>query len=199
MATSHLEPDRPHTESRRIVSLWLLLVLAVTLLAVLNACSSPPVAQMSASPASGPAPLTVALINGSKNADEFRWDFGDGATAVTNDVSQQATHEYTKAGTYTVTLGALKKGKADQSSTTSLTVTVTPGQLSRVVLAKQEAMLPPWWRHTGLGAFSEGQSVPRAGLEGKRRRADRYQGTVCQPHNSLVDTAQHTGWFSQYA
>jgi len=58
-------------------------------------------ADFTASPTSGPVPLTVTFTNTS--AGEYitsRWDFGDGITSTLT----SPTHTYTTAGSYTVTL-----------------------------------------------------------------------------------------------
>ena len=106
------------------------LVLLVSFL--LSACA--PQAEIEASVTSGQAPLTVSFTNTSTNADEFQWDFGDGNTTTTRTIEDPVTHEYTRAGTHTVTLTAVKKGEPPKTSTMTLTVTVKPGPLYAVKL-----------------------------------------------------------------
>ncbi|HKC69376.1 MAG TPA: SBBP repeat-containing protein, partial [Bacteroidia bacterium] len=62
------------------------------------------VANLSIAPstAAGCAPFNVIFTNQSQNATHFNWFFGDGDTST----SVNATHTYTVAGTYTVTLAA---------------------------------------------------------------------------------------------
>ena len=111
---------------------------------ILGACGGgPPEAQMVASVTSGQAPLSVGFTNDSKNADEFRWDFGDGATTTTFTEEEPTTHEYTQAGTHTVTLIAVKEGEPPETSTLTLEVTVDPGPLSSVVLDTTQVTLTP--------------------------------------------------------
>ena len=55
-------------------------------------------AQFAATPSKGQVPFEVRFTNLSVNGDGFRWDFGDGADAVTSSANQYAYHEYTKAG-----------------------------------------------------------------------------------------------------
>jgi PKD repeat protein len=50
------------------------------------------------------------------------FDFGDGTTLLA-DVNRQATHMYTMAGTYTVTVTVIDRGR--NSSTASTTVVVS--------------------------------------------------------------------------
>ncbi len=113
------------------------LVLVALLLAVLPipACARPPQAELGASVTSGPSPLAVSFNNTSRNADEFRWDFGDGATMTTGTVGEPVAHEYTRAGNYTVTLTAIQGREPPESSTANLTVTVEHGRLDRVKLS----------------------------------------------------------------
>ncbi len=61
----------------------------------------PITADFSGSPTSGEAPLTVSFSDESTgDVSAWEWDFGDGATST----EQNPTHEYSSAGTYTVTL-----------------------------------------------------------------------------------------------
>ncbi len=55
---------------------------------LLSACAGPPEAQMVASTTNGPVPFSITFTNESKNADQFQWDFGDGATETTTDVKE---------------------------------------------------------------------------------------------------------------
>src|SRR5690606_36738063 len=62
----------------------------------------PAMANFSASPTDGLAPLPVDFTNLSSGAyDTCLWDFGDGAT---NDACDDPSHVYTMAGSYTVKL-----------------------------------------------------------------------------------------------
>ncbi|MEW6220865.1 MAG: PKD domain-containing protein [Thermodesulfobacteriota bacterium] len=65
-----------------------------------------PEAAFAASPAAGVAPLVVTFTNQSRNADSWRWDFGDGSTGT----EQQPRHTYSVPGSYTVTLTASGPG-----------------------------------------------------------------------------------------
>jgi len=66
----------------------------------------PPVAAFSASVTSGCAPLSVTFTNTSQNASTYSWNFGDGQTGSSNDLSAQ-THVFdVPFGDYTVTLTA---------------------------------------------------------------------------------------------
>jgi PKD repeat protein len=75
----------------------------------------PPVADFSASPTSGPPPLTVTFHNLSSGGeiDRFLWDFGDGTTLNTLD---DPVHTYTKSGNFQVSLTATGPGGEDTTA-----------------------------------------------------------------------------------
>ena len=80
-----------------------------------------PTAAFTATPASGPAPLTVAFIDLSTNTPtSWAWDFGDGGSAT----EQSPTHVYEKAGMYTVSLTASNEAGWD-TKTEGHCITVT--------------------------------------------------------------------------
>lgn len=66
----------------------------------------PPVAEFSASVTSGCAPLSVTFTNTSQNASTFSWNFGDGQTSNSNDLSAVNHLFDVPFGNYTVTLTA---------------------------------------------------------------------------------------------
>lgn len=67
----------------------------------LSALSYLPVASFSASPVSGKVPLTVKFTDKSTGSPtSWSWNFGDKTISTT----RNPTHEYSKAGKYTVTL-----------------------------------------------------------------------------------------------
>jgi PKD repeat protein len=86
-----------------------------------------PVAVMSASPASGFAPLPVAF-DGSASTDtdgtlvSYAWTFGDGTTGSGN----TANHTYTAPGTYTAQLTVADNQGASASKTVTISVSATP-------------------------------------------------------------------------
>jgi hypothetical protein len=100
------------------------MLLLVLIALLLPGCS--PQAILTASVTSGQAPLTVTFTNTSKNADEYHWDFGDGS-AMTTTTEESVSHEYTLAGTHTVTLVVNKKKSPDKSSMSTVTINVKPG------------------------------------------------------------------------
>ncbi len=84
-----------------------------------------PVAEFSATPTSGIAPVTVSF-DASASSDEngdtltYAWDFGDGSTGTGVTVD----HEYDAVGEYTATLTVTANGKSDTATTT---INVTDG------------------------------------------------------------------------
>lgn len=108
------------------------LVLAL-LLGALAGCSDhvggapdnqPPVARITVSPTSGPAPLTVT-VSGSTSSDpdgtitSYAWTFGDGATAS----GVSAEHTFAAAGDYAVTLTVTDDDAATRTATVSVVAT----------------------------------------------------------------------------
>jgi len=69
----------------------------------------PPVADFTAQPVSGTAPLMVTFTNLSQHASSYDWAFGDGETSAETD----PVHVYGTAGVYTVTLTATGPGGSD--------------------------------------------------------------------------------------
>lgn len=90
---------------------------------------SHPIADFTATPVSGFAPLTVRFTDRSSGADAFRWKFGDGGTSP----AENPSHTYVTPGTYSVSLEARDSctgmvNRADRLS--YITVTATAGTLS---------------------------------------------------------------------
>jgi serine protease len=84
---------------------------------------TPPTANFSGSPTSGEVPLTVNFTDLSTGATSWSWDFGDEGTSS----QQNPSHQYTEAGTYTVTLTATNSCGSDvETKTDYITVTCTP-------------------------------------------------------------------------
>jgi hypothetical protein len=100
--------------------------LAVRLTAGDGPVNQPPFAEVSASPSSGPAPLTVSFSSaGSFDPDgsivSYRWNFGD-STDPPNQTSANPVHTYTQSGplTYHATLAVVD----DQGGTASASVQI---------------------------------------------------------------------------
>ncbi len=81
-----------------------------------------PDASFTATPVSGKVPLTVVFNDTSTSSPTtWLWDFGDGTTSP----EQHPVHEYTAAGTYTVSLTATNDDGSD-TETRPEYITVTP-------------------------------------------------------------------------
>jgi uncharacterized repeat protein (TIGR01451 family) len=81
----------------------------------------PPVANFTGSPTSGPAPLTVSFTDTSTGTPTaWSWSLGDSGTSS----SRNPTHQYTSAGSYTVSLTATNSGGSN-TATKSGYITVT--------------------------------------------------------------------------
>ncbi len=80
----------------------------------------PPVADFTANPAQGAAPLDVTFINNSDPGSIYVWDFGNGQGNTVNNLNNQYS-TYVNEGVYTVTLEITEGACSDQ---TSRTVTV---------------------------------------------------------------------------
>src|SRR5207247_1835997 len=83
----------------------------------------PPVlANFTASPTSGLAPLTVSFTNLSSGASSYSWDFGDGnASSAIN-----PANTFSNAGSYTVRLTAAGAGATNTLTRTNYVVVTNP-------------------------------------------------------------------------
>ncbi len=84
----------------------------------------PPVADFTAAPISGEAPVTVTFTDASTgDITSHSWDFGDGGSST----SQNPSHTYSAAGTYDVSLTVTGPGGSDTATCAScITVTDPP-------------------------------------------------------------------------
>lgn len=92
--------------------------------ALISVSAPPPVADFSAAPTSGSAPLTVNFTNTSTGSvSEWSWDFGDGNSSN----AENPSHSYTSAGTYAVVLTVIGPGGTNTKTLTDyITVTEDP-------------------------------------------------------------------------
>jgi PKD repeat protein len=89
--------------------------------------ASPPAAAFTLAPTGGDAPLTVQFTDTSTGSPtSWLWNFGDGGPTST---SQNPSHVYSTAGTYTVTLTATNAGG---SNVTTRSITVTTPAVATV-------------------------------------------------------------------
>ncbi|OGO18454.1 MAG: hypothetical protein A2Z15_02820 [Chloroflexi bacterium RBG_16_50_11] len=123
--------------------------MAFLLLSVILAfigCGGLPDVKFNKSVNGGPAPLNVAFTNttevsGDDTSTVFKWDFGDGKTLETSNAKEPVSHEYTKTGTYTITLSIYKKDSPENKKTLSQNVTVTHGAVDSVKITPQTVTL----------------------------------------------------------
>ncbi len=78
-----------------------------------------PVANFSANPTNGYAPLAIQFTDLSQNTTGWNWTFGDGVTST----DQSPTHTYSTAGTYIVRLTATSENGTSPEKTAQITVT----------------------------------------------------------------------------
>lgn len=77
---------------------------------MLQGCARP-LAQFTSEQSSSSAPAKIELTNTSKNAESYRWDFGDG----TESEEEAPGHTFNESGQYTITLYATKGKKTNKS------------------------------------------------------------------------------------
>lgn len=97
--------------------LCIITVLSIILLA---SCAKP-LAQFQFTDEARQAPSKVAFENQSEKAESYEWDFGDGKKST----DASPSHQYEEAGTYTISLKAMK-GKKENIITQTITIAETP-------------------------------------------------------------------------
>jgi YVTN family beta-propeller protein len=102
----------------------------ISIIGQISALTPAPVANFSATPTSGAAPLTVQFSDSSiNNPTSWSWSFGDGAISSL----QNPKHSYTAAGTYTVSLKATNAyGSNTVTNTGYIKVTSSTGAISQI-------------------------------------------------------------------
>ena len=93
-----------------------------------------PVANFTAIPATGVAPLPVVFQNTSTGSiTSYAWAFGDGGTSATASPS----HVYQIAGTYTATLTVAGPDGSSDTAQATITVTAAPSGRTPIVIVWQ--------------------------------------------------------------
>jgi len=121
---------------RAMLALLLLMGLPILLTSCFET-NSPPVASFTASPSSGPAPLSVSF-NASSSYDSdgsiatYEWDFGDGGRGS----GMTTSHTYTVAGTHLARLTVTDNNGATGSVSHSIIVTAAPTVQYRVTVGQ---------------------------------------------------------------
>ena len=139
---------------------------------VRNAATAP-VANFSAAPTSGGAPLAVAFTDTSTGIITNRhWNFGDGSSLDTT--TTNPSHSYSLPGTYTVSLTASGPGGSDTKSLPSLMTVTSVDTVGDGI--------PDWWRAQYFGG--DGSTVTTASAA----TADSDHDGVDNLHEYLADT-----------
>ncbi len=155
---------------KRFLFLFVSALLILTMIPLAVGCQSTPKVVFEASVTSGQAPLTVVFTNktqaASDNITNFSWDFGDGHTVNTGSVAESVTHEYTKVGTFTVTVIFSRKDKPSKTSLATQTITVAHGPVSavKVMPATIELNIGQLQTFTSDVADSSGNPISEAAL-----------------------------------
>ncbi|WP_052807958.1 PKD domain-containing protein [Methyloterricola oryzae] len=131
-----------------------------------------PTAVITASPATGVAPLPVGFSSSGSKDDgtlvAYSWNFGDG-TAASSEPNPQ--HTFTAAGTYTVTLTVRDDQGLTGSATTQVTVTApvvaTTLRVSQMALQMVGTRTNTWAYAYVVVLDGKGQAVPSATVQGK--------------------------------
>ena len=96
----------------------------------------PPLAQLTVTPNGSPSLTVTASGSGSTDSDptpiqSYRFDFGDGTSAVTTSApTSSTTHTYSAAGTYTVSLRCTDTAGLSSSSVTKSVAVSAPSQIA---------------------------------------------------------------------
>lgn len=97
--------------------------------------SFPVITSFTASPTSGAAPLTVSFTDTSSNSPvitAWSWNFGDGSPLVT---TQNPTHVFSAAGTYSVVL-TVTRGGSGTTTSSATTITATAPAVVNYILTE---------------------------------------------------------------
>ena len=129
-----------------------------------------PIAEFSATPTSGLEPLTVTFTDASTSYDgiaSWEWDFGDGGAST----EQNPTHEYTEAGTYTVSL-TVHEADGDSDTETKvdyITVTAPAMHIASIDMSTTKYKAKGWFTYATAVVTvvdADGKAVEGAVVEG---------------------------------
>ena len=131
----------------------------------------PPVANISANPVTGTAPLLVNFsgINsiGNGNITSYQWDFGDASSAT----GASVFHTYNKVGTYTAKLTVTNQFQLTSGTTQLITVTAPPPVIAPSMWESKVSMSVVVSKSVKAAVTinlvnSNGKPVPNAKVEG---------------------------------
>ncbi|MDK2974301.1 MAG: hypothetical protein PWP08_672 [Methanofollis sp.] len=135
-----------------------------------------PVANFSAAPTSGEAPLAVQFTDLSTNAPtSWSWDFGDGATSD----EQNPTHTYTTSGTYTVNFTVANAAGSDSEvKTDCITVTSGGDEVASIIISPVDAQVHVGDRQKFTARSLDSQGRVIRGIDLAWSSENRTVGTV---------------------
>ena len=147
---------------------------------------SAPVADFTAIPVSGTAPIAVQFIDRSTNSPKsWSWDFGDGQRQIGN--QYQPVHLYSNAGTYTVSLTASNSAGSDTKTRSNLITISPPPANERVQNGDCNSVL--YWTTNGDsgsgGTWYPARYVPYEGQSGGYIQSD-VNGALSGWANSAI-------------
>ncbi|MAB80321.1 MAG: hypothetical protein CMJ89_13285 [Planctomycetes bacterium] len=112
---------------------------AIYVITIQDGPAAPPVAHLTATPTSGPAPLRVNFFDQTTgNAHLWSWDFGDGGVST----QQNPSHVYSIPGTYSVGLTATGVGGVDNDTQLELVVVGLPVTIANFTAAPTSGATP---------------------------------------------------------
>ncbi|MFA5414288.1 MAG: PKD domain-containing protein [Methanoregula sp.] len=163
-----------------------------------------PIASFTSNIQTGTAPLTVTFTDTSANTPtSWLWDFGDNSTAIT----QNVTHTYTTAGTYTVNLTATNSAGSNTISqsgyitvsaatlipVSSFTSDVTSGNAPlTVTFTDTSANIPTSW----LWNFGDGSTVTTQNATHTYTTFGTYTVSLNATNTAGSNTTTKTGYIS---
>ena len=115
------------------------LLLILPIIISLSGCRKLPLSRFEVESTNAYVGETITFDNKTLNASTYLWDFGDGETSTTKEV----THKYTSVGTYTVKLTAYSK-KGNASSMSNKVITVTKSQAQIDGEASSQLIMKSW-------------------------------------------------------
>jgi PKD repeat protein len=152
-----------------------------------------------ASPPSGQAPLSVNFAgkaSGGTPPYTYRWAFGDSGSSTT----QNPSHTYSSAGSYTATLTVTDNASATASSTANITVTAAAPLSATIVASATSGQAPLTVNFTGSAnggtspysyawTFGDGGSTTSQNPSHTYSSAGRYTTTLAVSDSSSVNAS----------
>jgi predicted secreted protein with PEFG-CTERM motif len=157
----------------RYITYIILTIIATSAVITLNPALGDPISKtfpmnLSVSPTSGAAPLTVNLsLSLGTNFTSIDWSFGDGSRHVSN--VKTTTHVYQKSGNFLGTVDVVDKSGSSQSQTFTINVGAAPSGVPASAVTNQtnahqllnatRASTPPILVKTDQTSYKQGDTV----------------------------------------